>query len=190
MSQSQCTLTNGTILQIPYFLNRTDENAMNSELFDDLLVYTNSSISSLKEAPGWNLLPDGTVDFALLDLETGSISYTLAMNNDPNIYYHRPNNVTRLGLPDLNQTLVQEVETITLVPLWGQLRMMDMIHYSLLESSLNQSMLNVFPSRLVWGMPYNATQDVVGLSFPPSFFLSFCKQTSYLTFLLLKAGHC
>ncbi len=163
-----CQSYNGTVFQVPFFLPRADNRAMQDEVFADFNTLNNVSFGIVNNNPHYiNLTPDAIVSFSEADADSGRLSYTYAVNDNYLKQYHRRNNFTRL---DINTSAISKVEKLTnfnlqLITLQGQLQMQSLVQTAFWHQMLNTSVLNTQPGQwqIVMTMPEHVTADVIQL---------------------------
>eukprot|EP01116_Phalansterium_solitarium_P019773 TRINITY_DN564_c0_g2_i1.p1 TRINITY_DN564_c0_g2~~TRINITY_DN564_c0_g2_i1.p1 ORF type:complete len:1819 (+),score=747.59 TRINITY_DN564_c0_g2_i1:87-5543(+) len=159
--QRNCTSENHTIA-VPYFERRDSLSAMDSEVFDDLTYLNTIAIDDLKTSPYRDIVPDGIVEFNVIDASTLELGYTFSANDQMMLDYHRANNFTRLDLPF---PLSKSALDYTLVIDQGNLALMDLIHSAFRDFIFNTTRPGFSYTGIKWvqPMPYYATADVLAI---------------------------
>eukprot|EP01138_Halocafeteria_seosinensis_P011339 gb/GECG01011582.1/.p1 GENE.gb/GECG01011582.1/~~gb/GECG01011582.1/.p1 ORF type:complete len:2138 (+),score=187.49 gb/GECG01011582.1/:1-6414(+) len=119
--QSNCTLKNESSRQVPFFEWRISPETAYKDLYSILESFDDISIHDIQRRPPCASgscpayeLPDGYLDFHDLRNESNPrLAYTFSVNDVKYIPYHRPNNFTRLGIPDLPSWVQRRGVTIT-----------------------------------------------------------------------------
>lgn len=105
---------------------------MQREVYQDFGIYNKNPIQDVKEAPLNYLVPDGIVSFHKLNTssEKLSLSYTLSVNDNRIVTYHRKNNFTRLAIDKsaLPANISSSLSKESLIVPIGKMALMDMIN--------------------------------------------------------------
>lgn len=140
--QANCTLKNDSAVKVPYFVKREDSEEAYESLYSILESFNDISIHDIQNRPPCEPkedcpayeLPDGFVNMHEIEYSNRPrLAYTFSVNDAQYFPYHRPNNFTRLGIPN-PPAWIQE-QSVTITP--ARLGLMNYISKSFEQDACN-----------------------------------------------------
>lgn len=101
MPQAGCNYTaeNGTLISInvPFTKQFEDQPTMTESIFQTLKRYNDADLDELETPPIAFEIEDAAFTYLDVDLDALRLHYEIGIHDSSNVYYHRPNNFTRLS---------------------------------------------------------------------------------------------
>lgn len=129
IKQHRCYLSSYSFYQTPYFLKRNSSKDIDKEIFDKLSYLNEVPLGYADRVPNSMVLADGSVSFKIINTTNQILEYSYSVNDNQFLSYHRANNFTRMGLPDMNiYSPTYLPGQVLLIITQGRLAMMSMLN--------------------------------------------------------------